>query len=58
MFFEQMSVLRGHNEERTRQLRRRYAALALEALRPEASTGKLAGSPPTDAGLGERWVAS
>jgi AcrR family transcriptional regulator len=58
MLFEQMSVLRGHDEERTRQLRRRYVTLALEALRPEASTGKLPASPPTDAELGERWVAS
>jgi AcrR family transcriptional regulator len=56
MLFEQMSALRVHDEERTRRLRRRYVALLLDALRPEASTGKLPGSPPTDAELGERWV--
>lgn len=58
MLFEQVSVLRVHDDERTRQLRQRYVALLLEALRPEASTRKLPRSPPTDAELGERWVAS
>ena len=56
MLFEQMSAIRVRDEDRTRQLRRRYVALLLDALRPDASTGKLPGPPPTDAELGERWV--
>jgi AcrR family transcriptional regulator len=58
MLFEQMSALRVQDEDRTRQLRRRYLALLLDALRPEATTGKLPEAPPTDAELGERWVTT
>lgn len=57
MLFEQMSAIRVHDEERTRELRRRYVALLLDGLRPGATTGKLPQRAPTDAELGERWVA-
>jgi len=56
MLFEQMSAIRVRDEERTRALRRRYVAVLLDALRPEAASGKLPGVPPTDEELGERWV--
>jgi AcrR family transcriptional regulator len=56
MLFEQMSAIGVRDEERTRQLRRRYLALVLDSLRPDARSGKLVGPPPTDAELGERWV--
>ena len=56
MLFEQMSAIRVRDEERTSQLRRRYVAVLLDALRPDAATGKLPVPPPTDAELGERWV--
>ena len=56
MLFEQMSAIRVHDEERTKQLRRRYLALVLDSLRPEAATGKLVSRPPSDAELGERWA--
>lgn len=56
MLFEQMSAIRVHDEVRTAELRRRYVALLLDALRPEAATGRLPGAHPSDAELGERWV--
>lgn len=56
MLFEQMSAIRVRDAERTAQLRRRYLALLLDALRPQAPVGKAPGKPPTDAELGERWV--
>lgn len=56
MLFEQMSAIRVQDAERTAQLRRRYVAVLLDALRPEATTGRLPGKPPSDAELGERWV--
>jgi AcrR family transcriptional regulator len=56
MLFEQMSAIRVHDEERTVALRRRYLALLLDALRPEAVSVRLPASRPTDAELGERWV--
>jgi AcrR family transcriptional regulator len=57
MLFEQMSAIRVHDPARTAQLRTRYVALLLDALRPEAATAKLPGAHPSDAELGERWVA-
>jgi len=57
MLFEQMSAIRVQDAERTRALRRRYVAVLLDAMRPDAATSKLPGTPPTDAELGERWVA-
>lgn len=56
MLFEQMSAIRVQDAERTAELRRRYLALLLDGLRPEAATSKLPGSHPSDAELGERWV--
>jgi AcrR family transcriptional regulator len=56
MLFEQMSAIRVHDEARTAQLRRRYVALLLDALRPDAATGTLPESRPSDAELGARWV--
>jgi AcrR family transcriptional regulator len=56
MIFEQLSAIRVRDDGRTRDLRRRYLALQLDALRPEAAHGKLAGPAPTDDELGERWV--
>jgi AcrR family transcriptional regulator len=58
MLFEQMSAIRVHDDERTSQLRRRYVALLLDALRPASAGAKLPASPPTDAELGERWVTA
>jgi AcrR family transcriptional regulator len=56
MLFEQMSAIRVHDEARTAQLRSRYVALLLDALRPEGATGTLPGPHPSDAELGERWL--
>lgn len=57
MLFEQMSAIRVRDAERTAQLRRRYLAVLLDALRPDADGGALPGPAPTDAELGERWVS-
>ena len=54
MLFELMSAIRVHDETRTVQLRRRYVALLLDALRPEGASGTLPGPHPTDAELGIR----
>lgn len=56
MLFEQLSAIRVRDDRRTSALRRRFLALQLDALRPEARSAKLPGSPATDAELGERWV--
>jgi AcrR family transcriptional regulator len=56
MLFEQLSAIRVSDAGRTTTLRRRFLALQLDALRPDAMTTKLPGSPPTDAELGERWA--
>jgi AcrR family transcriptional regulator len=58
MLFEQMSAIRVQDEERTLALRRRYVALLLDALRPDAATAKLPASAPTDGELGERWTVN
>jgi hypothetical protein len=58
MIFEQLSAVRVGDDERTTALRRRFLALQLDALRPDAMTAKLPATPPTDAELGERWVPS
>jgi AcrR family transcriptional regulator len=58
MLYEQLSAVRVSDEGRTRALRRRFLALLLDALRPEARTADLPGKPPTDAELGERWATS
>jgi len=58
MLFEQLSAIRVDDAGRTAALRRRYLALQLDALRPEAFTEKLPGTPATDAELGARWTPS
>jgi AcrR family transcriptional regulator len=64
MLLEQATAVRVSDPERTLALRRRYLALTLEAVRAGGPQGEAAGSPtglpgppPTDAELGERWVA-
>jgi AcrR family transcriptional regulator len=56
MLFEQLSAVRGDDPARTLALRRRYLALMLDSLRPEAASAKLPGRPPTPAELGARWI--
>ena len=56
MLFEQMAAIRLPDPERTSALRRRYLTLLFDALRPEAATRRLPGSPATDGELGERWL--
>lgn len=53
MVFEQLSAVRLGDDQRTLALRRRYLMLHLSAL--HSGGGELAGEPPTDAELGERW---
>jgi AcrR family transcriptional regulator len=52
--FEQLASVRVRDEQRTRQLRHRYLALLLEALRA-ATTTPLPGPPPRWDELRERW---
>jgi AcrR family transcriptional regulator len=56
MLFEQMTAIRGSDASRTAELRRRYLALHLDALRPRAAEARLPGRPPTDAELAARWI--
>jgi AcrR family transcriptional regulator len=55
MLLEQMAAIHGGDDGRTWELRRRYLALLLDSLRPEAAQSRLPGSPPSDAELGARW---
>ena len=55
MLLEQLAAVRLDDAERTRDLRRRYLALHLDALRPGSATVSLPRSAPTDAELGARW---
>ncbi|WP_324649990.1 helix-turn-helix domain-containing protein [Georgenia sp. H159] len=55
MLLEQLSAVRLAGPDRTRDLRRRYLALHLDALRPAAATAPLPGDAPTGAELGARW---
>ena len=52
--FEQLAAVRVADEERTRQLRHRYLALILDALR-NASGSPLPGPPPSWEEIGRRW---
>jgi AcrR family transcriptional regulator len=54
--FEQLAAVRLGDEERTRDLRRRYLTLILRALRADADPEPLPGPPPTWQELGERWA--
>jgi AcrR family transcriptional regulator len=55
MLFEQLTAIRLGGAPRTAALRRRYLALLLDALRPEAARTPLPGSPPGWAELAQRW---
>jgi AcrR family transcriptional regulator len=53
--FEQIASIRAGDPERTRQLRRRYLALHLDALRPAAQTEPLPGPPPRWQEIAAKW---
>ena len=55
LIIEQVAAIRVGDEERTRQLRRRYVALILEALH-NPTTASLPGPPPTWEELSGRWA--
>jgi AcrR family transcriptional regulator len=57
MLFEQITAIRLGGPPRTAELRRRYLALLLDALRPAAAGAPLPGSPPSGAELAQRWRA-
>jgi AcrR family transcriptional regulator len=54
LLFEQLAAVRIGDEERSRQLRRRYLALLLDALRV-SSGSPLPGPPPSWEEIGRRW---
>lgn len=54
--FEQLAAVRLRDPDRTRELRERYLALVLEAIRGEAE-GSLPGPAPTWREIAERWEA-
>jgi AcrR family transcriptional regulator len=54
LLLEQLAAVRIGEEERTRQLRRRYLALLLDAL-CAPSGSRLPGPPPTWEEIGQRW---
>jgi AcrR family transcriptional regulator len=54
LLLEQLAAIRVGDEERTRQLRRRYLALMLDALR-DRSGSRLPGPPPSWEEIGRRW---
>lgn len=56
MLLEQITAVRLDDPGRTRELRRRYVALHLDALRPGSATEPVPGSPPTADELGRRWI--
>ncbi|WP_323097112.1 helix-turn-helix domain-containing protein [Intrasporangium sp. YIM S08009] len=58
MVFEQLTAVRVEDVERTAQLRRRYLALHLDALRARHGSATLPGGPPTASELRERWDRS
>jgi AcrR family transcriptional regulator len=55
MIFEQLAAIRLAEPERNRELRRRYLALHLEAIRPDREAGPLPGTPPTGDEHRRRW---
>jgi AcrR family transcriptional regulator len=55
MLFEQLTAIRLGDGPRTAALRRRYLALLLDALAPDAARAPLPSSPPTWAELAQRW---
>ena len=54
--FEQLSCLKAPTPQRTAELRSRYLALHLDALRAPGHT-PLPGPPPTDKEVASRWRA-
>ncbi|MEV0198271.1 TetR/AcrR family transcriptional regulator [Nonomuraea sp. NPDC050691] len=56
LLFEQVASVKLGDEERTAQLRHRYLALLLDALRRPATHGGLPGPAPEDPELAARWV--
>jgi hypothetical protein len=54
LLFEQVAAVRIGDEERTRQLRRRYLALHLDALRVPLRS-PLPGPPPSWEEISRRW---
>jgi hypothetical protein len=54
--FEQMAAIRGVDEQRTRELRRRYLTLLLDAVHSPASTTPLPGPAPTWEEINARWM--
>lgn len=56
MLFEQLASVRLGDEERTAQLRRRYLALVMDAIRAPAAARPLPGPAPTPPELRARWV--
>lgn len=54
---EQMASIRVADPRRTLELRHRYLALALDALRAPAATAPLPGPPPTWEDVTQRWNA-
>jgi AcrR family transcriptional regulator len=55
MIFEQLAAIRLADPDRNRELRRRYLALQLEAIRPHRDGAPLPGTPPTDDEHRRRW---
>ena len=55
LLFEQLAAVRFGDEGRTRQLRRRYLTLLLDALRVPA-TSPLPGPPPSWEEISRRWA--
>jgi AcrR family transcriptional regulator len=55
MLLEQMAAIHGGSADRTWVLRKRYLALLLDSLRPEAAQSRLPGRPPSNSELGARW---
>jgi AcrR family transcriptional regulator len=55
LIFEQLAAIRLAEPERNRELRRRYLALHLDAIRPHRDAEQLPGTPPTDDEHRRRW---
>ncbi|WP_235030861.1 TetR/AcrR family transcriptional regulator [Nonomuraea solani] len=58
LLFEQLASIKLGGEERTTQLRHRYLALMMDALRAPTAHRELPGPPPGDAELSARWSPS
>jgi AcrR family transcriptional regulator len=54
--FELMAAVRGVDEQRTRELRRRYLALLLDSVHSPAATTTLPGPAPTREEINTRWM--